>query len=392
MDGLPFLRWLRRPPSTPHFFRLQDLPDDVLARIISQLMQPVRVGCNARIVEASFIAALPLAQTSTRFRSLVYQQLNDCELWQSGNIDDHGLNAIARHSNSTVKRMILRKCENITVRSLSMVARYCDQIRTIDLSYTRINDEDLTVVLQGTARSLRSLLVRGCVQLTDASLALMGRECELLEAVDVCGLPLVTDAGMGSLARGIGLGLTMIVFSDCTKLTDESFRSLGRWCKRMEVVTCRGLPLITNAGVDALCRGARENLAILDILDCDQLKARGVLDSARRYCPQLARRYESAEGRSLRQIVISSLSGFIFHVTGSDIHNGKAAVYFLLVDSGTSNSFRVSIGSSSLDLTNYGSILASCFGEAPNEHVKQTLLTLYGLDLDADDGETQRDG
>ena len=113
------------------------------------------------------------------------------------------------------------------------------------------------------------------------------------------------------------------------------------------------------------------------------------LESTRRYCPQLARRFEFAEGRSLRQIVISSLSGFIFHVTGSDIHNGKSAVYFLLVDCGTSNSFRVSIGSSSLDLTNYGAILASCFGECPNEQVRQTLLTLYGLDLDAEENSQE---
>ena len=92
------------------------------------------------------------------------------------------------------------------------------------------------------------------------------------------------------------------------------------------------------------------------------------------------------EGKTVRQIVISSLSGFIFHVRGSDIHNGKSAVYFLLVDSGTSNSFRVSIGGSSLDLTNYGCILASCFGEKPNEQVKRTLKSLYGLDVGSEVG------
>lgn len=389
MDAIPWLRWLRRSqPATP---RLSDLPDDILSRILTELMQPVRIGPNFRIVEASFMAALPLAQTSTRFLTLFYQQLIDCELWQSGRLDDGGLIAIARHANQSVRRMILRKCDRLSIRSLSALAHYCPNVRTIDLSYMPISDDDLAVVAKGTARSLRSLLVRGCTKLTDASLHLIGSVCHNVDAIDVCALPLVTDDGIAKLAEGLGERLTMIVFSECKNLTDAALDSLSAWCTRLEVVTCRGLPLISNAGLDALCRGAGENLAILDILDCDQLKAKGFLDSARRYCPRLVRRYESMEGRSLRQIVISSLSGFIFHVTGSDIHNGKAAVYFLLVDSGTSNSFRVSIGSSSLDLTNYGSILASCFGEAPNEQVKQTLLTLYGLDLDVGDTDSHGD-
>lgn len=390
MDALPWLRWIRRSQSPTR--RLPDLPDDILSRIFIELMEPVRIGPNYRIVEASFIAAWPLAQTSTRFLSLFYQQLVDCELWQSGRLNDDGLTAIARHANQSIRRMILRKCYRLSARGLGALAQYCHNVRTVDLSYMPITDGDLAVIVKTMAPSLRSLLVRGCTKLTDASLDLIGTMCRNVDAIDVCALPLVSDDGMAKLAKGLGERLKMVVFSECKNLTDHSLVSLGTWCTLLEVVTCRGLPLISNTGLDALCRGAGENLAILDILDCDQLKAKDFLDSAKRYCPQLVRRYEKVEGRSLRQIIISSLSGFIFHVTGSDIHNGKSAVYFLLVDSGTSNSFRVSVGSSSLDLTNYGSILASCFGEAPNEHVKQTLLSLYGLDLDAGDGDLQRDG
>ena len=390
MDAIPLFRWLRRPTHAQPL-RLQDLPDDILSRIMLTLMNPVVVGPHARIVEHSFAAALPLGLTSTKFYAIFHQQLIDCELWQSGSIDDRALISIARNANTTVRRMILRKCSRITIHSLHTMSIHCTNLRTIDLSYVNILDHELAIVLNSCATTLRSLLLRACYNLTDASLIRIAQTCPALEALDICSLPHVTDTGMEHLANGLGQQLTMIVFSECKRLTDYSLTSLGKWCPRLEVVTCRGLPLITNNGIDALCRGVQDRIAILDILDCDQLKVKGFLNSARQYCPQLARRYEFAEGKSLRQIIISSLSGFIFHVTGSDIHNGKAAVYFLLVDSGTSNSFRVSIGSSSLDLTNYGSILASCFGESPNEHVKQTLLTLYGLDLDAEESDGERE-
>lgn len=392
MDSKSWLSWLRRSSSTKSKkLKLEDLPNDVLARIFLTLMQPVEVSSHPRIIEQSYAAALPLSQTSTRFHSLFHQQLTDLELWQSGRIDDNGLVAIARSANVNINRLILRKCSNISVIGLHALALYCTNLRTLDLSYMDLSDIEFSVVINGASTSLRSLLIRGCKKLTDQSLQLIGNRCHQLEALDICALPLISDDGIHHLAKSLNDRLTMIVCSECPNLTDKSLESFGQWCPNIEVFTCRSLPLITNAGLDSLCKGSGRNLDILDIFDCDQLQVKGFLDSVKQYCPLLAKRYENADGKTLKQIVISSLSGFIFHVTGSDIQNGKSAVYFLIVDSGTSDSFRVSIGSSSLDLTNYGSILASCFGDTPNEHVKRTLLQRYGLDLDSDENESNRE-
>lgn len=391
MDPLQWLRKLRRPSPTSTSLFLSDLPDDILSQIFFSLMSPIPVASNHRIIETSYVAALPLAQTSTRFLTLFYRQLSDIELWQTGRLDNTGLTAIARNSNKTVRRAVLRKCPLISAPGLHALSIHCPNLRTLDISYVPITDSDLSVVIQRCSNSLRSLLIRGCVQLTDATLHCIGENCQVLEGLDMCGLPNVTDEGVTGLAVGLSHRLTMIVFSECPRLTDASLQSLGRWCPRLEVVTCRALSRITDIGLHCLCRGTGSSLAILDVLDCEQLGAKGFLHSVRRYCPQIARKYQNVEGRDLRQLIISSLSGFIFHVTGSDIHNGKAANYFLIVDAGTSNSFRVSIGSSSLDLTNYGCILASCFGDKPNEQVKRTLFDDYGLDLGPEGGDEQQE-
>eukprot|EP00178_Gracilaria_changii_P011231 TRINITY_DN3212_c0_g1_i1.p3 TRINITY_DN3212_c0_g1~~TRINITY_DN3212_c0_g1_i1.p3 ORF type:complete len:410 (+),score=70.15 TRINITY_DN3212_c0_g1_i1:41-1231(+) len=391
MAALPFLRWLRRPPPPPpppRTMRLLDLPDDVLSRVLAALLAPLNVGSHAPVLESGFVATLPLALTCRRLYALFHAQLNDLELWQTARLDDRGLISLSRHVGGALRRIALRRCFRLSARSLHALATHCPRLRALDLSGAPVGDAELSSVLcGGAAPQLRALLLRRCVALSDASLSLIAARCPQLRALDVGALPNISDAGVAHVAAALQNSLTMIVLSECAQLSDAALMALGRWCPRLQSVTCRSLPLVTNEGVDALCRGARTNLAMLDVLHCEQIKARAFLDSVRRYCPLLARRLRGTDGRSLRQMVISALSGLIFHVTGSDVHNGKTAVYFLLVDPGTSNSFRVGIGSACLDLTNYGCILASCFGDAPDEQVKHTLLTEYGLDLDA---ETER--
>lgn len=365
--------------------RLLHLPDDVLARVFLALLSPLQVGVHSRIVERGFRNALPLAMTCRRLHDLFYAQLHDVELWQTEQLDDRGLSAIATHAGAALRRIALRRCVRVSSRSLLSLAVHCPSLRALDLSQTAIGDAQLATALAGSAASrLRALLLRGCAALSDSSLALIAARCAQLRALDIGALPLISDAGVAHVAVGLQQSLSMVVLSECAQLTDAALASLGRWCTRLQSVTCRSLPLITNEGVDALCRGVRSNLGGVDVLHCGQIKARPFLDSVRRYCPAVAKRLRGADGKSLRHTVVSALSGLIFHVTGNDIYNGRTAVYFLLVDPGTSNSFLVGIGSSCLDLTNYGCILASCFGDAPNEHVKRTLLTEYGLDLEAE--------
>lgn len=365
--------------------RLLHLPDDVLARVFLVLLSPLQVGGHPRIVERGFRNALPLAISCRRLHKLFHAQLHDLELWQTQQLDDRGLSAIATHAATALRRIALRRCTRLSSRSLLSLAVHCPSLRALDLSQTAVGNAQLATVLAGSAASrLRVLLLRSCAALSDSSLSLIAARCVQLRTLDIGALPLISDAGVAHIAVGLQQSLSIVVLSECAQLTDAALASLGRWCTRLQSVTCRSLPLVTNHGVDALCRGVRSSLVVCDVLHCEQIKAKPFLDSVRRYCPAVAKRLRDADGKSLRHTVVSTLSGLIFHVTGNDIYNGRTAVYFLLVDPATSTSFLVGIGSSCLDLTNYGCILASCFGNAPNEQVKRTLLTEYGLDLDAE--------
>lgn len=325
---------------------LSNLPEDVLSRIVRALMDPVRVCGVSRIVEKSYVAALPLALSCKLFHRLFYVQLVHCELWQSETLDDRALSAIAKNAASSVRRIVLRKCHRISIQSLSDVAQYCTRLRVLDLSYVPLTDEHIHIIMPTLGASLTSLHLRACSTLTDRALISIATNSRWLHFLDISELQLVTDHAIEYITHHLGYRLHTFVCSGCVLLSDLSLESIAHHCDSLQILTCRRLPCITNEGVYELCRQIGANLITLDILDCDQLQLRPFLQTVGAYCPRLSRRFHYAESRTLRQVVISSLSGYIFHVTGSDIHNGKAAVYFLLSDAGTTDSFRVSVGSS----------------------------------------------
>jgi hypothetical protein len=315
-----------------------------------------------------------------------HASLRDLELWQSGKIPADRLLGLARAAGPELKRIVLRNCEQLSGDSLVSLAAHCSTLRTLDISHVEaVNDEVLRGILMHRGDTLRSLLIRGCTGLTDVSLHDMALYASELDALDMAGLSAVTDAGMYAMLRACGGNLVSLVCSGCPLLTDASFCEMGARCANLEVLCARGLPLLSNDGVEALCRGVQDRLEVLDILNCDGVMVKVFLETVAMHCPRLSSRFMDGEGRSLKQVIISSLPGFIFHVTGRDAYNGRSAVYFLLVDPGTSNSFRVSVGNEHMNLVDYGTILCSCFGDRPNDTVRDILLSEYGLDLDAEE-------
>lgn len=359
------------------------MSDDVLMRIFHFVLTPVRVANSERIVERSYLAALPVASVCHRFRRAFHASLRDLELWQSTNIPSAALAHVAATAGADLKRIVLRNCSAIKAPALHAIADHCTTVRTIDVSHVdAVDDAFLLRLMRTRGGSLRSLLIRGCKNLTDAALHTIAWYGDALDALDMAYLQNITDAGMEAMMASRGGNIVSLVCSACPQLSDKTLVAMGAACRNLEVLCARELPLVTNVGIEALCAGVGDRLEVLDILDCDNVTVKAFLESVGSHCPRLSSRFMDGEGRTLKQVIISSLPGFIFHVTGRDAYNGRSAVYFLLVDPGTSNSFRVSVGNDHMDLSSYGRILCSCFGDRPNETVRDILLSEYGLDLD----------
>ncbi len=373
----------KTPPS------LLSLPDDVLSLVVHHVMAPLKLSGQQRVVEHSYKAALPLAQSCRRFGRLFDAQLRSLELWQSRNISACCVVRLAERVGENLRRLVLRGCAKALDdgRALNALALHCPNIHTLDVSHTNVKADDMVQLLQRLP-FLRELRIRGCANLGNQVLQAVGRHCPNLVQLDASECVNISKSGIHSLlAHRVASSLRVLALSRCPRIGDDSLEVIATCATELRSLTLRGLPLVTNEAVAAVCRALGLQLGTLDVLDCERVHVDCFVECVRRYCPNIAWRVPRQPGRTLKQVVISSLAGNIFYVTGSDICNGKAAVYFLLVDSGTYDSFRVSIGSSSLDLTNFGAILASCFGSQPNQYVKDVMFSQYGLDLASDADE-----
>ena len=78
-----------------------------------------------------------------------------------------------------------------------------------------------------------------------------------------------------------------------------------------------------------------------------------------------------------------SKKGHLIHKLRAIDINGKQAYYFVLIEPNKDVSFKRAIesGVGKLNFEDYGKVIASCYGDEPNERVKELLRQKYGFDI-----------
>ena len=90
----------------------------------------------------------------------------------------------------------------------------------------------------------------------------------------------------------------------------------------------------------------------------------------------------SSQERSIESREKSDIADRIHFVTGKDSVNGLDACYYLLVDESKVEKFKEDSQSQTMNLLDYGEIIASCYGKTPNERVRNILKEQYDVILD----------
>lgn len=79
---------------------------------------------------------------------------------------------------------------------------------------------------------------------------------------------------------------------------------------------------------------------------------------------------------------IIAKKGHLIHKLKAKDSTGRWAYYFVLVEAPREAAFLKAIeGDGSVDLEEYGKVIASCYGEAPTEEVKTFLKEKYGFEV-----------
>lgn len=79
---------------------------------------------------------------------------------------------------------------------------------------------------------------------------------------------------------------------------------------------------------------------------------------------------------------IIAKKGHLVHKLKAKDSTGRWAYYFVLVEPARESAFMKAIeGDGMIDLEDYGKVIASCYGEEPNDEVKALLKDKYGFEI-----------
>ena len=86
------------------------------------------------------------------------------------------------------------------------------------------------------------------------------------------------------------------------------------------------------------------------------------------------------EKRSFVDQLIAKKGHLVHKIKATD-STGRRAYYFVYVEPSRESAFLKAVEGGSLNLEDYGQIVASCYGEEPNEEVKKLLKEKYDWDV-----------
>lgn len=271
--------------TTPTSGELLKLPDDVLMLIFRALMHGSGSAHDASCVDASgYASALSLAQACKALNKHFYLSVDALTLPSLQSLTDTAVDSLARNLGSATLRIVLRSCPLLTDAAAISLSQHMTSLRSVDFSFLKLTDDGLLALLNACGPSLETLLLRECTQLTDRSLHAISK-CVRLESLDVSRIgESISDSTMSAICEASGSFLRLLGISLNPNLSDGTFRAIGRHCSNLKQLCARNLPLVTNAGFNALCIGVGKTIRGLDVLDCTLLTKNAVLRSIQEYC------------------------------------------------------------------------------------------------------------
>lgn len=128
-----------------------------------------------------------------------------------------------------------------------------------------------------SCRSLSSLKLGICLNITDRGLSYIGMGCSNLRELDLYRSVGITDVGISSIAQGC-CHLETINISYCKDITDKSLVSLSK-CSMLQTFESRGCQHITCQGLAAIAVRCKR-LSKLDLKKCPFINDSGLLTLA----------------------------------------------------------------------------------------------------------------
>ncbi|XP_071688310.1 uncharacterized protein [Rutidosis leptorrhynchoides] len=150
---------------------------------------------------------------------------------------------------------------------LCALANSCKNLRHVQVNY-RLNfgDPGTMSLVRSCSKNLTTLVLSGCVKITDESLKVIGEECLYLQKLVLRGCSMITDLGLKYLVNGdLKYDLRILDLSRCDKISDDGIRCLTKIVKLDSLNLSRCGNHVTDSGIVDLLVSQQSNIWSLNL-------------------------------------------------------------------------------------------------------------------------------
>ena len=213
-SNLPAFETLVQLPKTvkTHILGICTKRDNISGPLLESLLNSnvlklEAAGCNITDNDLELLAL------SRNLRKL---DLNSLKI-NRRSITSAGLSHIAENCH-ILRELLLRRCDQIDDYGIVQICRKCTQLTVLNLS--------------------------GCDKLTNGALVAIS-DLKYLQCIDISRNDNYSDDGVVLLAQKAFANLQECCMNHCKKLTDDSVYALTSLCKRLNILSFAGCPLMT---------------------------------------------------------------------------------------------------------------------------------------------------
>jgi hypothetical protein len=153
----------------------------------------------------------------------------------------------------------LSYCHNIDDSSIQVLAKACPALVGIDLTFTAVGDRGIGALVQHSHTSLERLSLEQCKNVTDEGIQTLARGFKRgrLTHLNIGGLSQITNVGIQILASHLK-GLRMLSLSGCSCLIDFDIEDITKELVLLEELSLRCCWRLTDTAIRHVARMARK--------------------------------------------------------------------------------------------------------------------------------------
>ncbi|CAK7352784.1 unnamed protein product [Dovyalis caffra] len=245
------------------------MPDYVLRDTLARSSHRLPSLATISLKGAHRLSDIGLTQLAASAPALQSINLSQCSLLTSQGISD-----FTSCFESTLRELYVDDCQNIDAMIILPALKKLKHLEVLSVSGIETVSDDFVIgLVKASGINMKELRLANCMQLTDISLRIVGKNCPNLCALDLCYLHNLTDSALRHLANGCRSirRLKLCRNGSSTYYSDEAIAAfLEASGQSLDVLSLNNIHRVAHNTALSIAKCSR-NLVSLDLSWCRKL-------------------------------------------------------------------------------------------------------------------------